>query len=159
MKHGCSELKKRVTSLLRRQQVTMIIFKRPITLDTSCIMSCPVWRCCSEVSLSDLIVISWEVQASMCALSTGILVVKEWVISVYNLWAARGEGAFSSFIIWLDSACTACLIWLRVSAVTVERVLMRDKAVGSAQRAWIRCQVVQVSGASVLRLCIKIWRV
>ena len=73
-------------------------------------MSCLVQRCCLEVSLPDLIVISQEVRASTHALSTGVVVIKEQAVLVYNLEAAGGEGALSSLIIQSDSAYTTCLI-------------------------------------------------
>ena len=37
--------------------------------------------------------------AGTCALSTGVVVVKKWVISVYNLEATEEEEALSSLII------------------------------------------------------------
>ena len=86
-----SELKKRVTFLLRRQWVTNIIFKRLITLDISYKMSCPVQRYCSEISLPDLIIISWEVWADTCVLSTGVIVIKKHAVSVYNLETVKEE--------------------------------------------------------------------
>ena len=62
------------------------------------------------------------------ALSIEVVVVKEWVISVYNLETVKEEEALSSLIIWSDLTCTTCLIWLRVSSAIVERVLIRNKA-------------------------------
>ena len=128
MKHDYSKLKKRVTSLLKRQQTVKIIFKRLITLDTSYMMSCLVWRCCSEVLLPDLIVISWETWADTHALSTGVVLMKEWVISVYDLETAEEEWALSSLIIWSDLTYMTCLIWLRVGTAIIKRVLIRDEA-------------------------------
>ena len=87
--------------------------------------------------------------ADTCALSTEVVVIKKWVILVYNLEAAEGEGALNSLIIQSDSACTTCLILLRVGTAIVERVLAGDKAVSLVWRAWIRCWAAQVSGASV----------
>ena len=75
-----------------------------------CTMSCSVWRYCLEISLPDLIMISWEAWANTHALSTGVVVMKEQAVSVYNLEAAREEEALSSLIIQSDSACTTCLI-------------------------------------------------
>ena len=95
-------------------------------------------------------------QTDTHALSTGVVVIKKQMISVYNLEAAREEEDLSSLIIWSDSAYTTCLIWLRVSATTVERVLIRDKVADLLQRAWIRCQAAQVSDTLVSRLYIKI---
>ena len=100
--------------------------------------------------------ISWEVWADTCASSTEIVVIKKWVISVYNLETVKEEEALSSLIVWLNLACTTYLIWLRVSTTIVKRVLIRNKAVSLVQRVWIRCQAVQISGALVLRLYIKI---
>ena len=65
----------------------------------SCIISCPVQRYCFRVSLSDLIVISQETWANMCASSTGIVLIREWAASAYDLETAREEGALSSLII------------------------------------------------------------
>ena len=159
VKYNCSESKEIVTSLLERWQVTKITFKRPITLDMSHTVSCSVWRCCLRVLLPDLIVILWEVWADMHASNTGVVLVKEQTVLTYDLRAARGEGALSSLIIQSDSACMTYFIWLRVSTAVVKRVLMRDKAASLMWRAWIRCQAAQVSGVSVSRLHIKIWRV
>ena len=85
--------------------------------------------------MPDIIVISQETWAGTCALSTGVVVMKEWVVSVYNLEAAKEEEALSSLIVWLDLTCTTCLIWLRVSAATVEIVLTGNKVVSLVQRA------------------------
>ena len=79
--------------------MTKTTFKRLITLDMSYIMSCLVWRYYLEISLSDLIVISQEVWASTHALSMRVIVVKKWVISVYNLETIEEEEALSSSII------------------------------------------------------------
>ena len=76
----------------------------------SCMISCSVWRCYSEISLPDLIVISWEVWASTHALSTEVVVMKKWVISVYDLETAEREETKCSLIVQLDSACITCLI-------------------------------------------------
>ena len=90
--------------------MTKTTFKRSITLDMFCTMSCPAQRCCLEISLPDLIVISWEAQADICALSTGVVVVKKQTVSVYNLEVTGEEEALSSLIIHTDSSCTTCLI-------------------------------------------------
>ena len=71
--------------------------------------------------------------------------MKEWVVSVYDLRVAEGEGALSFLIIQLYLTCTTYLIWLRVGTAIVERVLTGDKVTSPAQRAWIRCWVTQVS--------------
>ena len=75
---------------------------------------------------------------------------------MYNLETAEEKEALSSLIIRLDLTYTTYLIWLRVSTVIVERVLIRDKVVSLVQRAWIRCWAAQISSASVLKLYIKI---
>ena len=100
--------------------------------------------------------ISQEAQADTCALKSEVVVIEKQIILVYNLETTREEEALSSLIIQSDSACPTYLIWLRVGAATVERVLIRNKVVSLAQRAWIRCWAAHVSGASVLRLYIMI---
>ena len=134
IEHDCSELKKRITSLLERQWAVKITFKRSITLDMSCTISCLVWRCCSEISLPDLIVILWETWAGTHTLSKEVVVVEKQMILVYNLETAEEEEDLSSLIIWLKLTYTTYLIWSRVSTATVKRVLVKNKAVISAQR-------------------------
>ena len=46
---------------------------------------------------------------------------------MYNLETAEEEEALSSLIIQSETDCTTYLIWLRVSATTVERVLTKNK--------------------------------
>ena len=82
-------------------------------------MSCPVQRHCSEILLSDLIEISWETWVDIHALSTGVVVVKKWAVSVYNLKAAEEEEALSSLIVWLDLTCMTYLVWSRVIIASV----------------------------------------
>ena len=97
--------------------------------------------------------------AGTCALSTEVVVVEKWVTSAYDLETAKEEEALSSLIEQLDSTCITYLIWLRVGATTVERVLTKNKAVSSAWRVWIRHWAAQISGALVSKLHTKIWRV
>ena len=64
-----------------------------------CTMSCLVQRHCSEISLSDLIVILQKTWANTHALSTEIVVIKKWVVSVYNQSVTKEEEALSSLIV------------------------------------------------------------
>ena len=79
--------------------------------------------------------ISWEAWVDTHASSTGVILIKKWAASVYNVGAADEEEALSFLIIQSDSACMTCLIWLRVGTAAVERVLIRDKVVSLAQRS------------------------
>ena len=54
--------------------------------------------------------ISQEAQTDTHALSTGFVVIKEKVISVYNLVTAKEEEALSSLIVQSDLTCMTCLI-------------------------------------------------
>ena len=52
-----------------------------------------------EKLLSDLIVISQEMQTDMHALSTEVVVIKKWAVSVYDLETSEEEEALSFLII------------------------------------------------------------
>ena len=52
-----------------------------------------------RVSLLDLTLISQETQASMCASSTDVVVIKKQIVLAYNLETAEEEQTLSSLII------------------------------------------------------------